>query len=50
MYNFPIVAFDVFGLSQSSTARNPSFPLVQLILTSQPWKYIEKEAGENYQY
>lgn len=50
MYNSPIAAFDVFSLSQSSTTSNLSFPVVQLILTSEPWKYIEKEAGENYQY
>lgn len=47
MYNSPIAAFDVFGISQSSTASNLSFPVVQHILTSQPWKY--KEAGENDQ-
>lgn len=36
MHNSPIAGFDVFGLSQSSTASNLSFPVVQLILTSQP--------------
>lgn len=35
MYNC-IAPFDVVGLSQSSTASNLSFPVVQLILTSQP--------------
>lgn len=35
-HNSLIAAFDVFGLSQSSTASNLSLPVVQLILTSQP--------------
>lgn len=48
MYNSPIATLDIFGLSQSSAASNLNFPLVQPILTIQPWKYIEKEAGENY--
>lgn len=47
MYNSSVAAFYVFGLFQFSAASNLSFPVAQLILTCQPWKYREKEAGEN---
>lgn len=48
MYNSSLATLDVFGLSQYSAASNLTFPLVQPILTIQPWKYIEKEAGEDH--